>query len=798
VLLGVFLSWLMPMHAAGQVTVARVSVELPEMESFLLQATVPVMPGTFLPGASVAPLAFAVGGQPVPTQVEAVSLFPRAADGAAVVELIARVPRPNGALPGSEAFYDVIRHDHAPAPHTTTSEASRLLAAAGSLMLRTQDVHGNIYAADLTRSARLGIFPTVTLRNGRYVNEYRTHEVLTIRNTPIGTALPHMMGVHATFRTYANEEFVGLDLHVHNGMDGRDSTRQIDDTVHHLYFDELLLDVPAGWQVLPAFEAPYLGAPRTNAAGTTWPLIKALPENQLHILHQQAQFSRRFVLARTPEAVARGRQVLQRRTFGFVVAGNSPQGLELWSWWNPSTAGYLPQRHPLPLLAHEDPAQMRAVISGRSTELAYLLRHGLRSTQSGYPFEKGVIGWAQPWGVEYGGMSGGVEIEQIPGVDIAWARAQAGLRLMEIKAQCYEDRQPNALYNSSGRPTKLEDQIIPQGTHGPWFPTYFSMRPTGSSTHFAFKLADQAQSNLSYELYRVPHYQKDLLNYHPIDFQHLTRYLNGWLVLAWLTNDAEAKRALELHAELFRLSFTEYPNSNYGHIQETGLLARMNIAQAHGGKGGDFGRGTAWGLQAATASYALNLGEVRARYAPWFAITANTSRLCVSTCTGNPSSLQIDKHFKGLYQSRQSFEVSFYLHAVQGLRRSVFEGVDPVAMDDLTHILVRGAESTLIEPYWDPVTHQQRMLVATREFPLSAPDFCTTVPTGGIGLDFDRWTAMTVWAYAYGASQNGAYLVYAAESIGTTNALQGLEAGGLSEMGHKAPMFALLQVLGRQ
>ena len=57
---------------------------------------------------------------------------------------------------------------------------------------------------------------------------------------------------------------------------------------------------------------------------------------------------------------------------------------------------------------------------------------------------------------------------------------------MELKAQCYEDRQPVALYTSRGTPSRFEDMVQPPGPYGPWIPSYFYLRPSPGSTYFAF------------------------------------------------------------------------------------------------------------------------------------------------------------------------------------------------------------------------------------------------------------------------------------------------------------------------
>ncbi|MEZ6013770.1 MAG: hypothetical protein R3F49_01535 [Planctomycetota bacterium] len=793
---GLLATGLLATGAVAQTPVARISVELPQMDQFILQATLPVPPGTFRSQMTTMPLSIRNGGALSTTQVEVVARYPRDTDGASVVEVISRVTRPAGAAPGTEAFFDVVLHDNAEVAHQPGSEASTLLATPGSIVLATRDQHGNRYAADLYRKPRTNAAGTRLLRDGSYLREVRTHEVLTPVGSLNGLQLPHMMGVHATFRTYSNEDFVAVDLHLHNGMDGRDFTTSIDDVVSDLYFDRLDLELPNGWQVIAAYDTTYQGTPIVAAQTTVHPLIASLPDGQLHILPQQSQMSRRYVLARSSAAVDRGRQVLARRNYGFAAPVMVSATVEGWSWWNNDTPSYLPQRNVLPRFDHMDLGGLRSELAARLAGYQQLLATGQKSPQGNYPFASGTLGWANPWGVPYGGMTGGNEVEQWPGTDIFWARSQAGIRLMEIQAQCYDDRQPVALYESSGAPTQFEHMVQATGNHGPWIPTYFNLTPSKDSTYFAFQIADATQAQRAYETFRVPVYEKDIRAYQPIDFQHLTRYLNAWLVLAWMTNDAEAKRALELHSELYRITMSEYYNSNYGHVQGAGLLARMQAAQTNGGKGGNWGRGEAWGLQASLAWFALGTDELRTRYRPWYTLLAQALRDSVSTCTGNLSSLQITKQFKGIYQSRQSTEAAFMLHAVHGLRRSVFEGVNQQLQDELAHVVNAGAHAAASPPYWSAQHNAQYRIVATRLFDDASPDFCSSVPEDGYSDDdYNHWSALTTWAYAYNDTRDTTLLARTAEAIGGANALAQLESEGFAGIADKAPMLALLQLL---
>ena len=106
-------------NASAQV-VARVILEAPADDSFLLHATRPVPPGTYvLPSVDVPLRVTAPGGPPVPTQVEVVSHYPNLDDGADVIEVIARVTKAPGVQVGDPITYGIRLAPHTPRPART-------------------------------------------------------------------------------------------------------------------------------------------------------------------------------------------------------------------------------------------------------------------------------------------------------------------------------------------------------------------------------------------------------------------------------------------------------------------------------------------------------------------------------------------------------------------------------------------------------------------------------------------------------------------------------------------------------
>ncbi|MEL6716964.1 MAG: hypothetical protein AAFP86_24520, partial [Planctomycetota bacterium] len=186
------------------------------------------------------------------------------------------------------------------------------------------------------------------------------HEIMLPSSTSQSGSLspyPHLFGVHSFVRTYANEDFVVLDLVIHNGVSGREPGPE-DDPIHDLYFNQLDLQLPAGWEMGWAFDNPYIGRSNPNGSGSSVAIVDALPTGQYHLLPQQGQFVRRLVVAQGPEALARGQSVLRRETRGFCMPGPTPENAaadpanDIWSWWNAATARYLATNVRLPHLDH--------------------------------------------------------------------------------------------------------------------------------------------------------------------------------------------------------------------------------------------------------------------------------------------------------------------------------------------------------------------------------------------------------------------------------------------------------------
>ncbi|MEM9803275.1 MAG: hypothetical protein AAGA20_23350, partial [Planctomycetota bacterium] len=747
--------------------VAAISVVLPSAEFFVLETTLPVPPRTVLDDMDRVPLAIARGDVEFTTQVEIVSRYPQTALGADVVELIARVQRPAGANPGDEVVFDVVRADQDPGPPATTDAVVDLIYG-GGVRLRARDVFGNEYDADLFDRVRQRHPSVRTLREGALVQETLSHEVMAPLDTSVQgptRPAPHLLGVHVITRTYGHEDFLAVDLIVHNGMWSQYPTA-LDDPIDDVYFDELALEFPSNWSVQASVEAPGFGDPVVTNGVERHPLVESLRYGQYHLVPQQAQFVRRLILARGPEAAARGRSVLKRETRGFCVPEDGK-----WSWWNPETARFQTTNTPLPRFDH---VSRSGLVSTIATDFQTHLAQLRSGAEGPYPRFSPVLGWSQPWGVAYGGMTGGDEIEMYPNMAEAWARHPKALRKLELRSRAYIDRQRAALFDLDGRPPYVDEHVVAAGTPDAFVPTSFFLTPAPHHDYFGFESVDRRFTESAYATGRVPYYAKALARYQPIDLAHLTRFLNPHLGLVWLANDAVSKIQLELSSALFHMSFHEHLNSGLGFMESTGFRIRIEETLQNPGQGGNFGRTVAWGLVAAASHYAISGEDERARIRPWLRNVAETARRAQSTCTGNPTANPIQKHFKGVYRSRQAFEVGYFVNAAHALLTTVFEGVDGQTTGILTNLIVDAAYSTITPPFWNEQTNGQEPLVGVRPRDPALPEFCFGVPPDAIfqGNFFDHTTAMPAWAFAYRETNDPLFLQRTTEALGASGSLE--------------------------
>jgi hypothetical protein len=772
----------------------------------VLHGTVPLPKGAFLPEANEVP--FAVldwDGTPLQTQVEVVSRYASASDGADVVELLATVNRNPGLLHGDRAQY-ALAVLASPLPAPTASDAISALAhePAGlppalqalienesGLMLASRDVFDHVY---LSRPlATSSAFELRKLGSSRTtVRAWSPLLPIAPTGGPTGT-LSCLLGVHAYLTTTADTDVLLADLRFTNAGDGHDAQSDVDDPQGKVYFQSLELALPNGWNVVHSVDDPADGAPYVINDQTIFPLIAKQAGGALHVVPSQGQLHRRIAICPIgSEGLARS--LLDGEGLAFARRGLDPiGGGEYWSWWNEHSSRYFPQRFRLPSLAHVGINLLRSQLAAEAANLETILENG--TALGDWPVQLGQLGWAHPYGVQYGAMTGGNEIHLTQGSDVLEAASPEGYRNLELVHRMQSDRQPNALYHQDGRPAQLEDWLQADGQGNTFIDCYFYMKLNGSQDPFGLATPPTFQSDAVALAGMQPAYEADLLAYEPHDLQHLVRYTRCAKALAWIGNDELAKDDLAMQAELVRFSYHPYYNSAYGHVQETGMLADLLYVGANPYLGVDFGRGEGWGLDTVTAAYALATPADRARMRAWFDAATTVVTTGQVPCSGLLMAAVYVKFLDGKYRTSQVIEQAIIDNAVRGMLETVYLNEDPVRSAMLRDFLASSAQGVIRNAAWNHTAHAPWRQIATGPLNVAAGVYCSSVPSDGHSSDTDSYQIWPTFAWGYEIEPQALLLTRAAEMAGGGSLIGALESAGLTNLHNRAPLLALAQEL---
>ena len=780
-------------------TVARFELAAPSVPSFVFRATLPVPRGFLVDGQDVSPLFLrSQDGDNYSTQLEVVSRYPDPADGADVVEVLARVDRPAGVSTGDRIVYNATWRPHTPGAHTVSDEVEDLIAPLvgeeRTLVLRTTDVFGHRYEADLLHDLRTSDPVELrTYRDGRYARQIRTHENLE-PVTPVAGAtgtLPHLMGVHTYLTTWEGADFVSLDLRLHNGHDGQDPATDADDAMGKLYFEQLELVVPEGWEVHQAFEDPTLGGTYSEGGTSVTELITPTGDGTLHVFPLQQLMHRRLVLCRA-EARAEALATLREETLAFCRDETEGQR-RLLSWWNPGTARYFAQSLPLPRLdTWKTPADARTWLDERYVAVRDVIEGGGTGP---FPINYTNFGWAHPWGLPYGGFHGGTEIFYWDGVRTAWAASQEGYRRFQIKHRMYSERHRTALYDQHGGEYHLEDWLI-EGNNGTYLLTWLWLTPfLPMADIHGFESAPTFQVDAVVAQGRVPAYEEGLLEFSTVDLEHLTRVTTQMKALVWLGNDAIARDDLRLQAELARGSYSLYPQDDTGGSISTGQYRDRKYVDAYPNSGYDTNRSEGWVVDAAAAYYCLASPTWRDEARYWFEDVVETMERGQSSCTGALMSKPNWTYFGGQYRIIQSISECILQNGIYGMRSSVFEDLDEATTERIDGILRSSCQTMASSLTWNNEDQCPYMSVAVGPFDLTLPGYCgNTPPDGTFGQDaYQSWNMLTI-GYRLTGQQN--FLNRAAMmSGGTLTESAVIWDGALGTIENRAGLLGLMQQL---
>ncbi|MDF1800462.1 MAG: hypothetical protein P1V81_14895 [Planctomycetota bacterium] len=733
---------LLGLASIGSAQVAEFQLPAPQEADFIFRGTLPLpTPGNI--GLDNRLQLRVVGTtQTFPAQVEVVSRY--AGDGSSgqtggpdVIELLADVSVPSGTVPGSSLALEVVVSNHTPSSFQATTDVAALTS--GPCIVRATDVFGNVYTADIFEDFQVPLAPELqVLRSGEVAHQVRTHSwLLPDPNDPTweenarGT-MPHLFGVHAYVTQYAGEDFISVDLRIHNGADGLDPTTTDDDSVGDVFFDSIELLVDGDWTLIQAFDDPFFN-PTPTASGTenVWSLVRPLGQvsgnSGLHFMTNQGQFVRRLCLAYTGEgagtvALDRAESCLTESWLGFNRPGPGTQNSYL-SWWNPATSRYFAQNdrlpHPSSFLA-SDLVAMANGINNDFTSDSSSLATGLGASGGGPSTNllTNAMGWAHPAGVSHGLNPGGNGINFWEGIRTAILADQTGYRMQQIDHRTTTCREPLATYNADGTPATAE-QLEVQGTYlympivmsvnyTPYFDQYTTSDPFG----FLGANAGDSQRNAANLLGLEPSYglggtaldKDDLDGFDPHAMSHTSRNTRSQKALVWLGNDAMAKDDLFLQAELARILYSPLPTNDAdpfsagAQYSSIGMLSPMRYVNQHPGWGAKVGRSQGWLMDTVAAAYALGSDAQRGPYRSWTQSITALLKDAQNPVTGNimaskgPVASDIPGH-RGV----QAISEAILGNGLVSVLESVYRGSDATRVTDVENLL-KGSTAGVIHP----------------------------------------------------------------------------------------------------
>lgn len=731
-------------------TVGQVELAAPAEIEFPIRATLPLPPEIFPATDGSRSFAFVEhGGALIPAQVEIVSRYPKETDGADIVELLARVSRNPETAPGERIRFDVAEVIYSPGAAPAGETIPELLAngmlpqqlvdtitPVGAIHLRARDVFGNLYAMNL-------LYP-----DGGWVEKRVGHNAITVRGSgtlvPVGPKsdegdpLPQLMAVNAYLTGWSGETLLSVDVRFHNGWIG--SNPLSPSPISKCYFESLEILVPKGWAVHQDFADANLGTPYDTGAFTAFPLVKPTGDGTMHLIRQQGQHERRLVIA-PAGSEAKAQFFLQEQGLAFAQPGAAADGTPYYSWWNPATARYFAQKSALPAFDFTTATSIRAKHAADLLALSSAVASGI-ALPTGDTYKSGVCGIANPTWNQYGGVTGGSWIHTLSGPTIPWAASREGYRLEQLRHRMHLDRQPVALYREDGEPASVEDFLKTNSGGMKYVPFEFEHTPLGNTgkTFFGLNAPLNAQLQKVLNLGLMPEYETALLEYQPHDMQHLIRFTRGPKILATLGNDPMAKDDLKLEAELFRISYGEYPHNSSGSWKKNSMIGHKDFVSKHPNKGVEYHRGEAWGTDVAAIAYSMGEPAHRSKVLPWFQSLADVVRDGQAGCgRGNVMSMfNAGKIFES-YRGLQTYEECFVENALRGTLKSVLEGKDSVREAEMKIVLEKTYMSLVSADSWPASNLAPHTKLAIGPEDPSLPIFCTgEIPEDGMSTDFEK------------------------------------------------------------
>ncbi|MHC4378918.1 MAG: hypothetical protein ACYS26_20135, partial [Planctomycetota bacterium] len=673
-------------------------------------------------------------------------------------------------------------------PDQVPTAVADLVGDFDSVVLRTRDVFGHRYEMRPLSDSN----STQLRKYGPLLAQVRTYNVME-PVSPVGGSsgtLPHLFGVHAYLTTISQESVLLLDLRLNNGAADLTASAD-DDVINHIYFGSFEVVVPAGWEVLQAYEDPGMGAAYNEGGNRVRPIVTEAAGGKKNYFPQSGQMHRRLAICPTA-AVDRARDLLESQGLGFAVRGTNPDtAQDLWHWSNPATSRYLAQSFQLPTLEHMGDANVRASLTGDFNELE---NHVLTGTgKGGYPISADRLGWAHPYGSPYGGMTGGDEIHLFEGVSTAAVGSLEGYRRFQLLHRMHSDRQRNVFYKINGLHLSYLDLLIDDGGVG-YVPLNFYMKFNGGTDTLNLTTKPTFQVDAAENLGLVPDYKDSLHGFEPHDIQHLIRYTRSPKVLAWLGNDSLAKDDLLAQAELVRLSYHPHWNTPTDNSQSTGMRQDIDDVLANPAAGFGFGRAEGWITDTVANAYCLADPNWRTVSYGWATTLSELLSAGQVSCKGYIMAAVASKVLDGNYRAAQSYSVSIVGNGMRGLQHSFFVGHDPTYSVQMQNTLQMHYYGFIDPMSWNSTKNGPIEMYAVAPPALTSAPYCdiSQVPSDGQDDGVNKYQTYSTLGYAYDLTNDGTFLTRAGEMIGG-DLLTELLAGGTNNINNRAALLAVAQ-----
>jgi hypothetical protein len=709
--------------------VARLRFEVPQTPyadapEMVVRGTIPVPPGVYLESDPVPFKLVDPFGTPVTTQVEIVTRYADSAnDGVDVAEVLARVERDPNWVAGTRETLDVVVAAGGSKPDPGTPDLTDLTNALGSVTSDVQALLSVPQAVGIVGHGPQGeiyvCYPldgTGTIRNDRYgpiQSGVRVYQGLGITSYVEGD-LRSLAGVHSYLETVTDENALRLNLRFNNANDNATEAPG-DNPRGEVYFDRLslyLIDDGRDWAARQEFVDPFGMTPSTTPTSATlpgsphtyrvYPLVSSLGNGKYHVMFCKDQWHRRLVIAPEAdwEAAAEAPQrLLHHEGQAFSMWGQDSFGNPLWSWWNPATARYFPQRHLLAKLnfsngAYTGGSAMRAKLTDWYVALRTALATDTPIASGPFNGSAGQLGWARPLYDPYSGTTGGQGIQYVDGDRTAAVASLNGYRFLVLRHRLINERMRNVLYGLDGDPTSYDDFVgVHTGSGEPFYKLQngFQMDFGDADLVFCPIVPLWNQNNYVGSNNGKPPYYATLKSYDPIDKQHGSRYDSPNVAIALLGNDPLAKDDVRAQAELFRMTYSEHPNQAGNSAGWSLSGACEDVLPNLGGIpawGFWVGRGEGWGLQSANAAFALGSDAVRVSFGSWYLKVAELFHVGLGL-TSDPTfvdpqlvpypwaflSAKVNDKLYGTsadVRARQPWEDMILAIALRGMEKSVF------------------------------------------------------------------------------------------------------------------------------